>query len=288
MSFYIVVFSALFPTLVQCGGPLSRHNWKERLGNTYQKPWAKYKEAFIWSSFGKVSLKNQNVIKLLKVLKIVLQPSTLLRNSSFTKKFEKVETSLLFRVHLLSPKYVLGPLIKIFQGISWILKLCVGIHSVITFDYLRIYGNAKICGSYVQIMHHSKHYQTVFTFCGIYSGFNVYPPSQQVKYLVNSQCLKFFEMTTVFDLNTEHMIDTIFYEPTSTDRKYRPHVIALFATQVISSLHIILGKLKQVVIKTIQEAKSFVVFDGPGFLSEKRRVLNVPFFCSTFQCILQI
>ncbi len=58
--------------------------------------------------------------------------------------------------------------------------------------------------------------------------------------------------------------------------------------QVVTSLHIAVSKLKQVVIETILEDGKAFVFDGPGFLSKKRRIVQVPFLCSAFQCILQL
>ena len=285
--FCIVVLFALFPMFILYEDPLSGYNWKEKINVVYPKPWVKYKEAFVASKVNRVDLR-QNMIRALKVLRNIIQPSALVRNSS-KAMFDHIELSPLFRLGLRSPKYIAGSVHAFLPSASWILKLNTGIHSVITLRYLRIFGNTDICGGNVQIMHYNVNPQYIFVFCGIYSNFHVYPPSHQVKYILKNERMDTFQMITVFDINTQHIIDTVIYEPTSAKKNYRSHIIAVFIVdQVITSLHIIVSKFKQVVIAAIPDRESVFVFDGPGFLSEKRKVFKVPFLCSAFQCILQM
>ncbi len=157
-----------FQKFVHCEDPVSDYRWKEKITHSYAKPWAKYKEAFILSIIRKIDLKPKNVIRVKNVLRNLLLPSAHLRNrlSKWTK-YEKVETLLLFKLSLRRPKFLPGPVTTFVPSTSWILTLHVGIHSVVAFSYLLIYGIVDICTSNVQVMHYLKNPQFIFTFCSL-------------------------------------------------------------------------------------------------------------------------
>ena len=128
-----------------------------------------------------------------------------------------------------------------------------------------------------------------FVFCGRYSTFNVYPPYRQVAFIVNFVFHLIFQ--TGFSLISK---DIVFNKAAQKGYDFTTPV---FVHDIIAqgfllyTYRIIVNKYEVLYFDLrITNVISAIYFDGPGFLSEKQRLLkswNVVAL-SSFQCFVQI
>ena len=165
------------------------------------------------------------------------------------------------------------------------------LRSKVKFLELRIYSkyHPDICGKNITFNSWSTREKiTIFTFCGIYNNFTYFPHGNKVSFRVSTI---YFELEMMFDIIALNVIKYSKLEHTNKlNTEIKRYSIALVPANIgIVIYHIVVEKINHIFVK-VKNAVYTLVYDGPGFLSNKviLQQKGVNFKSSSFQLVIQI
>ena len=171
----------------------------------------------------------------------------------------------------------------------WVLKLHKSLRIKITFLDFKIYKVFGFCPHHVSIRSIFRKSSKIFTYCGVMSMFNIYPPDFEVIFQLHMGNAWYVKLDTIFDLISANIIENYKLEDNKFYKSVHVYHLKLIMTY-ITTYKILVKKYQKIYLFTQLPSHSHaIIYNGPGYLTQKIIVQSKsqPIVINSFQIIVQ-